>query len=115
MHTPLVRRSLIAFHLVLGIGLLIGSLQTLLGALPSFVSRHSGRHAVLLGGTEALGAILFLFPRSLRVGAALLLLALVVAFAFHAWRGQWRWDLAIYAAGTWFVAVHGPGWGERAK
>ena len=114
MHSPLVRRSLVAFHLVLGVGLLIGSVQTLLDATSNWGSRAS-LHLALLAGVEALGAALFLIPRTLRVGAALLLLALVVAFVTHGVLGHWRWDLAIFAAGTWFVAVHGPGWGERPK
>jgi hypothetical protein len=103
----------VAFHLVLGGGLLIGSVQTLLEALPTGGPAHL--HLALLAGVEALGAALFLLPRTLRVGAALLLLTIVVAFLAHGVQGHWRWDLAIFAAGTWFVAVHGPGWGERAK
>jgi hypothetical protein len=104
----------VAFHLVLGAGLLIGSVQTLLGALDS-PTGHARIHLALIAGVEAVGAALFLFPRTLRAGAALLLLALAVAFVTHAVRGQWRWDLVVFAAGTWFVAVHGPGWGEGAK
>ena len=114
MHSPLVRRSLAAFHVVLGGGLLIGSVQTLLPALSSGAD-HRSVHIALLAGVEALGAVLFLIPRTLRVGAALLLLTIVVAFIAHGVQGHWRWDLAIFAAGTWFVAVHGPGWGERAR
>jgi hypothetical protein len=112
VHSPLVRRSLIAFHLALGGGLLIGSVQTIVAAWPPAAGPASA-HLALLAGVEALGAALFLIPRTLRVGAALLLLTLVVAFLAHGVRGHWRWDLVVYAAGTWFIAVHGPGWGER--
>ncbi len=58
MHSPLVRRSLVAFHLVLGGGLLIGSVQAFLEALPTG-GGPAHLHLALLAG-EALGAALFL-------------------------------------------------------
>ena len=64
MDSPLVRRSLVAFHLVLGGGLLIGSVQTLLPALSSGADDRSV-HIALLAGVEALGAVLFLMDLAL--------------------------------------------------
>jgi len=100
------QRSFMIFHIVLGLGLLVMSLQTLWHA----VGPGSGRpdiHVILLATVEAIGAILFLIPGSVRLGAGLLLLTLVVAFAIHARGGQWRPDLVIYAAGVWLVAAKG--------
>ena len=105
MPSPTLRRSFVIFHLALGIGLLAGSLQTLIDA-----GRHSHHPLALLAGTEALGAALFLFPRTLRIGGLLLLLTLVVAVGAHALGGEWRFDLTIYPTGVWFVMVHGSGW-----
>lgn len=113
MTSALVRRSFIAFHLVLGLGLLVGSAQTLLHALAPD-NRHSHQHLALVAAVEAIGAILFVLPRTLRPGALLLVLTIGLGFVAHAIRGEWRPDLAIYAAGAWFVFVHGSGWVPRA-
>ena len=103
-HPP---RSLLgAFVLLwgmLGLGLLIGSLQTVVHAL---ASPHPDPHLVLLGAMEAVFALLFLIPRTARVGAAGLLLTLIVAWAAHAFLHEVRWDLLVYAAAVLFVAVH---------
>lgn len=97
-----LRRAFVAFHLVLGLALLWGSIHTVLHLGPNDL------HARLIGSLEALGAIAFLVPRSLRFGAATLLLTLVLAAALHAVRGEWRPDLLVYAAGVLLVAAHGP-------
>ena len=109
MAAPALRRSFTAFHLVLGLGLLFLSSETLVDGLTS--THGLQPHLVLVGGLETLGAALFLFPRTLRVGGALLLLTILLALFVHALSGQWRVDLVIYAAGTWFVMVHGAAWG----
>jgi hypothetical protein len=84
--------------------LLVGSLQTLSGALKS---THQAP-LVLLAAVEAVSAVLFLLPRTLRAGAGGLLLCLAVAFVAHLHQHQFRWDLLFYAATVYFVAVHGP-------
>jgi hypothetical protein len=99
----------IHFHLVLGLGLLVASIETLVHALaPANWPTH--QPIALLAGLEALGAMLFLVPRTLRVGALVLVLATGHAFVVHGLEGWWRRDLAIYAAGAWFVFAHGSGW-----
>jgi hypothetical protein len=115
MATRNVRRSFIIFHLVLGLGLLFGSSETLLHALGNTVghSDHAHLHLAIVAGLEGLGAVLFLLPRTLRVGGILLLITILGAWAVHSVRGEWRFDLLIYAAGTWFVMVHGAEWGAR--
>jgi len=105
MATPLFRRSFTAFHLILGLGILWLSVRTVLGALQPGAGHHD-LHAVILGTVEAIGALLFLLPWTLRVGAALLLLTIAVVAVVHASAGHWRIDLLIYAAGVWLVATH---------
>ncbi|MGH7497558.1 MAG: hypothetical protein ACREL3_01770 [Gemmatimonadales bacterium] len=96
-----LRRAFLAFHLVLGLALLWGSVHTVLHLGPTDL------HARLIGSVEALGAVAFLVPRTLRLGAAVLLVTLGLAVVLHGARGEWRPDLLVYAAGVMLVAVHG--------
>ncbi|HUI10649.1 MAG TPA: hypothetical protein VL221_10000 [Bacteroidota bacterium] len=100
-----LRRMFVAFHLVLGIVILYGAGTTALSG------GFGNTHVRLLAAVEAVGAVLFLIPRTLRTGAWLLLLTIVVAFAFHGSLGEWRGDLVVYAAGIALIAVHGPTYG----
>jgi len=104
-----LRRSFIFFHLVLGLGLLAASVETLMHALAP-ANRATHQHIALVAAIEGIGAILFLVPRTLRAGALLLIATIGLAFVLHGLGGQWRPDLAIYAAGAWFVYAHGSGW-----
>jgi len=65
-------------------------------------------HLVLVGGFEAIAALLFLAPRTMKIGAAGLLLIFGLVFLVHAALFQFRGDLLVYAAVVGFVAVHGP-------
>ena len=102
------RRSFILFHLVLGIGLLVGSVQMLVHAMQELQGTHG--HLALVATAEAVGALLFLWPRTLRVGGAMLLVVLLGMQAAHAFRGDWPLNFLTYAAGTWYVMVHGSAW-----
>jgi hypothetical protein len=102
-----IRRAFVVFHLVLGLMLLVGSVQTLVT-----IGQHD-RHAFILGGAEAVAAVLFLVPRTLRIGACLLLGILTTAFAIHLHRGEWAGSLLVYAAGVAFVLVHGSAYRSR--
>lgn len=113
MSPTVIRRSFIAFHLVLGLGLLLASIDTLLHAVAT-ANWHSHQHVALIAAVEGVGATLFLFPRTLRAGALLLVATIGLAFLMHAIQGDWRPDLAIYTAGVWLVFVHGSGWLPRA-
>jgi len=96
-----IRRAFLFFHVILGLALLWSSVHTVL---------HLGRtdlHARIIGSIEAVGAVAFLAPRTLRLGAALLLLTLVGAILAHAGQGEWRPDLLVYAAGVVLVTAHG--------
>jgi hypothetical protein len=98
--TPL-RRAFTAFHLILGFVLLWGSVHTVL---------HAGAtdlHARVIGSSEALGAIAFLVPKTVQLGAVLLLVTIGLALVLHAIRGEWRPDLLVYAAGVFLIAAHG--------
>lgn len=114
MTTPTLRRSFITFHLTLGLTLLIVSVRTAVHALGTGTGQAES-HVAVLALIETLGAVLFLLPRTLRAGSVLLLITIGLALVAHLVSGQLRGDLVVYAAGTWFVMVHGSGWSSARR
>jgi hypothetical protein len=100
----------IAFHVTLGVVVMLQSLNTLLHA-----AGHDGeRHVALawFAGAEAVAAALFLIPATLRAGAYALLAIFAHAFAFHAVHGEFQSTLLVYAAGVLLVLAHGSAFGR---
>lgn len=81
-----IRRAFLIFHLILGLALLWGSVHTLLHLGPTDL------HARIVGSVEAVGAVAFLIPRTLRFGGALLVLSIVGAILVHATGGPICWS-----------------------
>ena len=98
-----LRRSFCVFHFVLATVLFVQSAMVAAAA--------ADVHIRALGTVEALAAILFLFPATLRIGACTLLATFAVAAAVHLRAGQWPGVLLVYAAGTVFVWLHGSAFG----
>lgn len=111
MAAPNVRRAFILLHVALGLGLLVGTGQTLL----HMITEHGGPglHLGFVIALEGIGAVLFLIPRTLRVGAIALLIVLLGSFTFNLTRGELEVQLLIAAAAVWFVSVHGAAWSVR--
>ena len=101
-------RSFLVLWMVTGLLLLIASGATVRDASAWAGARHAHPHLALLGGVEAFAALLFLVPRTCRLGAAGLLVVIGVAFVVHAAIGQFRGDLLLYAVVVLFTLVHGP-------
>ena len=99
-------RSFLTLWVVTGIVLLIASAATVREAWTG--APRANPHLVLLGGAEALAALLFLIPPTFRLGAVGLLAAISIAFVVHVALGEFRGDLMIYALVVLFVSVHGP-------
>ena len=97
-----LRPSFILLHVTLALVLGVGGATTAWAA----TGPHAA-HLVLLGGVEAVAAVLFLIPWTLRIGAVGLLLSCGVAFAVHAAMAEWRGDLILYLVAVLFVTVHG--------
>jgi len=96
------------FHVVLGLGLLAMSLH----ALQHAFHEHGGLgHLAFVAGLQALGAVLFLVPQTVRWGGVALLLVLIPGFVFNLIQGEWRLEVLIYVAGVWLVMNQGPAWG----
>jgi hypothetical protein len=107
MSRPSLTSSFQVFHLTLGAVVLVQSVETALVAAPP--SSHAGAnpHLFALAVVEALAALLFLVPRTVRVGGWLLLAVFGVAVVAHALRGEIVGTLLVYAAGTLLVMAHG--------
>ena len=99
-------RAFVAQWWTAGLLLLVWSVQTAQTALAA--GHGHDPHIALLGLVEAAAAVLFLIPRTMRLGAAGLLLTFGVGLVAHALQGALRGDLLFYAAAVLFVAVHGP-------
>jgi hypothetical protein len=99
-------RAFLALWTVTGVVLLIASISTVRAAWTG--AHHVNPHLVLLGSVEAVAALLFLIPHTLRVGAIALLLTIGVAFGVHTALGSFRGDLLLYGVVVAFVLVHGP-------
>ena len=103
------RRAFQLLHLVLSVGLLGTGLDTLVRAL------HDGHTPLAVVATVVVvAAVLFLFPRTLRVGGFTLLVVVLAVVVERVLRSQWRLDLIVFAAGVWYVVVHGAAWGGGA-
>jgi hypothetical protein len=99
-------RAFVVQWWTIGIVLLYLSLKTVHAGLAGAGGHDT--HLVVVGGFEALAAVLFLIPRTLRIGAFGLLMVLALVFLIHVFRLQFRGDILVYAAVVLFVAVHGP-------
>lgn len=111
MGAPHTRRAFQLFHAILGLGLLAMSLFALAHALHD-LDDHI--HEAFVAGLQALGAVLLLMPRTVRWGGTALLVVLLPGFVSHLIGGDWEIQLLIFAAGVWFVMVHGPAWGRES-
>lgn len=98
-------RAFLALWITAGIVLFIASAETVYEGW--FNAHGVNPHLALLGGVEAAAALLFLVPRTMRIGAMGLLATIAIAVAVHAVLGQFRGDLLFYAAAVAFVLVHG--------
>lgn len=106
MAAPSLVRAFVIQWWTAGVLLFVLSAQAAIAA--SRAGELHNPHVALLGFIEAAAAVLFLIPRTMKLGAAVLLLTLAIAFVAHALRLELRGELLLYAAVVGFVAVHGP-------
>ena len=107
MPTRALVRAFIALYVTVGLVVLIQSIQTVLAASRGAMPSEDRQHALILGSLEIGAAILFLLPRTMRIGAVGLLGIFALAFALHAVRGDVSLTLLTYAAAVFFVRTHG--------
>ena len=98
-----LRPTFVLLHVTLGLMLGVGGAMTAWSG-----SGPHATHLVVLGSFEAVAAVLFLLPQTLRLGSAGLLLSCGTAFIAHAAMSQWWGDLLVFMVAVLFVAIHGP-------
>jgi uncharacterized membrane protein HdeD (DUF308 family) len=100
-------RAFLMLYVTLGLVVCLQSVLTIVAALHGGFSPQERPHALVLGSLEAGAAVLFLIPRSMPLGAALLLGIFAIAFGLHLLGGHPNYSLLIYAAAVLFIRVHG--------
>lgn len=108
MSAALRRPALLALHLALGLVIGYESVMALTHAL----SRHHDPHLAILAGLESAACLLFLVPKTVRLGGWLLTAILTFAFVVHLTRGEFQSSLLLYALATLYVTVSGGAWGS---
>ena len=107
-----LRRSFVGFHLTLASVVFV---QSVLKAFKAFlVEPDANWHLFSLASVEAVAAILFVIPATLRFGGIALCLVFFVAFTAHAIVGEFELGLLAYGAGTVFILFHGASYSHRA-
>ena len=102
---PVVRAFLV-FWWTLGLLLIGHSVETAWYALSA--RRHGiDLHVAGLASVEAIAALLFLVPTTMRAGGSGLLAVFAIAFVLHAIKGELASQLVLYAVAVSFVVVHG--------
>lgn len=108
MNHKTIRIAFIGFHFILAIVILLQSVWGVKHAL------STANHALLiLAIVEAAAAIVFMIPRTTRLGGLILLIVFAVAFAIHLLHGELDLRLLVYAAGTLFIVIHGSAFDEK--
>lgn len=102
-----LRRSFIVLHLALVLVAVVESGQMLQHAIRALAEHHD---LVIFGGLQLLAGLLFLLPRTLRVGGAVLVAAFAHAAMYQAINGEFPAAPLVYTAAALFVTVHGGAW-----
>ncbi|HTR21600.1 MAG TPA: hypothetical protein VMH88_12165 [Gemmatimonadales bacterium] len=100
-------RAFLVLYVTLGVVVLVQSVATVITAAHGLVAAPDRVHALLVGGVEAIAALLFLVPRTMGIGANTLLAVFALAFSLHALEGHPNLALLVYAAAVLFVRIHG--------
>jgi len=99
------RRSFVVFRVILGVVVFLLSASAVLRASSGHIVGALRSHLTILAVMEAVAALLFLIPKTAKVGGGILLVIFGVVLAIHGVRGQLA--LFVYAAGVVLVMVEG--------
>ena len=104
-----VIRSFVTLHIALGLTLAVEGVLTLVHA----VAEHHDSHLLAYATMEVIAALLFIWPRTMRIGGCILVCAFLFAAVVHLLRGEFPSEHLVYAVAVLFVMI--PGSGRRAQ
>ena len=107
MTHPALRHAFIALHLTLVLVALVDGAQTLHHAIGEWPEHNM---LAVFGGMQLFAALLFLWPKTLRVSGVVLVVVFVHAALFHAVNGEFPGAPLVFAAAAFFVTIHGDAW-----
>lgn len=67
------------------------------------VSAHHDLHLALVGAVQGLGALLFIWPRTMRAGACVLICLFLISAVVHLVRGEFPSEHLVYAIAVAFM------------
>ncbi|HEY6951459.1 MAG TPA: hypothetical protein VI758_03565 [Bacteroidota bacterium] len=105
MNSKSFRSAFVVFHITLGAVVFLQNVGTVVRATSGHLADVMRSHLLLLAIAEAIAAILFLLPKTARVGGGILLAIFAVALSIHGIRGEL--SLLVYAAGVVLVMIEG--------
>ncbi len=99
---PLSGRLSVALRVAIAFILLAEGIITLANA----IAAPEDLDVVVFASAEILGALFFIWSRTVRVGACFLICAFAAAAAVHALGGEFPSEHLVYALSVFFVAIH---------
>ena len=103
MNERRLRTIFLIFYYTLGIVVCLQSVQTAWFAGGIGTAYPPNVPLICLAGAEAIAAILFLIPATMKIGAWILLVIFVIAIIIHGHKGELQSTLFVYAAGVLLV------------
>jgi len=100
-----VFRSSVTLHIALGLILAVEGVLMLVHA----VAAHHDPHLLAFAAIQGIAALLFIWPRTMRIGGCVLVCAFVIAAVVHLLRGEFPSEHLVYAVAVLFVMIHGSG------
>lgn len=107
------RYAFIFFHLTLATIVFVESVMTVFHALHYPADSHLGMILPWFAGLEAIAAVLFAIPKTLKIGGWMLLV--IFAFAIITHGPLHQMPLFVFAAGVIFVMVHGAAYSAEIR
>lgn len=96
-------RSATVLHVALGV---IFAVEGVLILIQAASASHHDLHLFAFAGAEVLGALLFIWSRTMRIGACVLACAFVIAAVVHLLEGDFPSEHLVYAVAVLLVVIH---------
>ena len=97
-------RAATGLYVALGLIFVVEAVMTLRHAL----SVHHDGHLALVAATQGIGALLFIWPRTIRIGACILVCLFLISAVVHAVRGEFAAEHLVAAIAVLFIVLTRP-------